>query len=219
LLQKKISTQRRNKIFACFCEGITATAAARLAGANRNTVNYYFNRIRKILLLESLQEGGVEAGEFELDESDFGAKRVRGKRGRGAAGKAPVFGLLKRGGKVFVKIVKNCSKEELLPVIQGKILEKSVVYTDGWRAYDGLILNGYEHYRVFHSEDEFARGRPHVDGIENFRSFAKRRLAKFNGCASDKFLIRLKESEFRYNHRNEDLLPAIKKLFKISEKS
>jgi transposase len=216
--QQKISTQKRSKIFACFCEDITATAAAKLAGVNRNTVNYYYNKIRRILLSESLQEGGVQTGEFELDESYFGAKRVRGKRGRGAAGKTPVFGLLKRGGKVFVKIVKNCSKEELLPVIQGKILEKSVIYTDGWRAYDGLILNGYEHYRVFHSENEFARGKSHVNGIENFWSFAKRRLAKFNGCASDKFLIHLKECEFRYNHRNEDLLPTIKKLFKKSEK-
>jgi transposase-like protein len=57
-----------------------------------------------------------------------------------------------------VKIVKNCSREKLLPVIQGKILEKPVIYTDGWKAYDGLILNGYDHYRVYHSENEFARG-------------------------------------------------------------
>ena len=219
MLQNKISVQKRNKIFACFCEDITATATARLVGVNRNTVNYYYNKIRRILLLESLKEGGIETGEFELDESYFGAKRIRGKRGRGAAGKTPVFGLLKRGGKVFVKVVKNCSKDELLPVIQGKILEKSIIYTDGWRAYDGLILNGYEHYRVFHSENEFTRGKSHVNGIENFWSFAKRRLAKFNGCASDKFHIHLKECEFRYNHRNEDLLPIIKKLFKISEKS
>ena len=218
MLQNKISTQKRNKILACFCEDITATAAARLAGVNRNTVNYYYNKIRRILLLESLKEGGIETGEFELDESYFGAKRVRGKRGRGAAGKTPVFGLLKRGGKVFVKVVKNCSKNELLPVIQGKILEKSIIYTDGWRAYDGLILNGYEHYRVFHSENEFARGKSHVNGIENFWSYAKRRLAKFNGYASDKFHIHLKECEFRYNHRNEDLLPIIKKLLKLSEK-
>jgi transposase-like protein len=76
-----------------------------------------------------------------------------------------------------VKILKNCSKEELLPVIQGKILENSVVYTDGWKAYDRLILNGYGHYRVFHSGNEFARGKSHMNGIENFRSFAKRRPA------------------------------------------
>jgi transposase-like protein len=120
---------------------------------------------------------------------------------------------LKRGGKVFVKIVKTCSKEELLPVIQGKILEKSVIYTGGWKAYDGLILNGYDHYRVYHSENEFARGKSHVNGIENFWSFAKRRLSKFNGCASQKFVLHLKESEFRYNHRNEDLLKLVTTIF------
>jgi transposase-like protein len=113
-----------------------------------------------------------------------------------------------------VKIVKNCSKEGLMPVIQGKILEKSVVYTDGRKACDGLILNGYDHYRVFHSGNEFARGKSRVNGIENFWSFAKRRLAKFNGYASDKFALHLKECWFWYNHRGEDLLKLVTKIFK-----
>ena len=152
--------------------------------------------------------------EYELDELYFGARRVRRKRGRGAAGKTPVFGLLKRGEKVFVTIVPDCSKESLMPVIKGLILESSTIYTDGWKAYDGLILNGYEHHRVFHSENEFARGKSHVNGIENFWSFAKRRLAKFNGCASAAFVLHLKECEWRYNHRNEDLLPLLKKLYR-----
>lgn len=147
----------------------------------------------------------VISGEIEVDESYFGAKRIRGKRGRGAAGKTPVFGLLKRNGKVFVSIVKNCSKEELLPIIQGHVLEGSTVHSDGWKAYDGLILNGYDHYRVHHSKDEFARGKSHVNGIESFWSFAKRRLSKFNGIASHKFNLYLKECEFRFNYRNCNL--------------
>lgn len=126
--------------------------------------------------------------------------------------KTPVFGILKRGGKVYVTIVKNCSKEELMPVIQGKILEGSTVHSDGWRAYDGLILNGYDHYRVFHSKNEFARGKAHVNGIESFWSFAKRRLSKFNGVASHKFHIYLKECEFRWNHRNDDLYAIMRKI-------
>ena len=148
-------------------------------------------------------------GEFECDESYFGAKRVRGKRGRGAAGKTPVFGLLKRNGKVFVAIVKNCSKQELMPIIRGYALEGSVIHADGWRAYDGLILNGYDHYRVHHSKNEFARGKCHVNGIESFWSFAKRRLAKFNGIACHKFNLYLKECEFRFNYRNENLYDMI----------
>jgi transposase len=143
-----------------------------------------------------------ELGEFEVDESYFGARRVRGRRGRGAAGKTPVFGILKREGKVYVNIVKNCSREQLLPIIQGKVLEGSTIYSDGWRSYDGLILNGYDHYRVYHSKDEFARGKAHVNGIESFWSFTKRRLAKFNGLTDNTFHLHLKESEFRWNHRN-----------------
>ena len=211
---KRLSTQKVNRILRCFCLDVTATAATELAGVNRKTANSYYNEIRQKILKETLKETTADNGEFEADESYFGARRIRGKRGRGAAGKTPVFGLLKRGGRVFVKIVENCSKEELLPVIQGKILEKSVIYTDGWKGYDGLIVNGYDHYRVFHSHDEFVRGKSHVNGIENFWSFAKRRLAKFNGYASDKFVLHLKECEFRYNHRNEDLFKLVSKIFK-----
>ena len=213
MLYKRLSTQKVNKLLLCFCEDITATATAKLVKVNRKTVNSYYNEIREKILKETLKETILDCGEFEADESYFGARRVRGKRGRGAAGKTPVFGLLKRGGKVYVKVVKNCTKDELMPVIQGKILEGSVIHTDGWKAYDGLILNGYDHYRVFHSKNEFARGKSHVNGIENFWSFAKRRLAKFNGCASDKFHIHLKECEFRYNHRDDDLLKLVIKIF------
>ena len=152
----------------------------------------------------SLKEQKQEIGEFELDESYFGARRIRGKRGRGAAGKMPVFGFLKRNGKVFVTVIPNCSQEELRPIIQGKILEGSMIHTDGWKAYDGLILNGYNHYRVFHHENEFARGKSHVNGIESFWSYAKRRFAKFNGLSDEKFLLHLKETECRFNHREEN---------------
>jgi transposase len=76
---------------------------------------------RERIFQETLKESGRETGEFELDESYFGAKRIRGKRGRGAAGKTPVLGLLKRGGKVFVNVVENCSKESLIPdKVQGR---------------------------------------------------------------------------------------------------
>ena len=100
-------------------------------GVNRNTVNRYFNIVREKIFKESLKETEKEIGTFELDESYFGAKRVRCKRGRGAAG----FGLLKRGDKVFTKIVPNCSKEALMPIIQGHILDGSTINTDGWKAY------------------------------------------------------------------------------------
>jgi len=66
------------------------------------------------------------------------------------------------------------------------------------------ILNGYNHYRVFHHKNEFARGKSHVSGIECFWSIANRRLAKFNGLTDDKFILHLKECECRFNHSNDD---------------
>lgn len=138
---------------------------------------------------------------MEVDESYFGATRVRGRKGRGAGRKIPVIGLLKRNGKVYTKIVTDCTREELMPVIKGKVLEGSTVYTDGWKSYDGLILYGYKHRRIYHHKNEFARKRNHVNGIESFWSYTKRRLRKFNGVPKDKFLLYLKESEWRFNNR------------------
>ena len=114
--------------------------------------------------------------------------------------------MLKKGGDVYVEIVQKCSKDQLLPIIQGKVLSGSTIYTDGWKAYDGLIVNGYDHYRIFHHENEFARGKNHVNGIESFWSFCKRRLAKFNGLTDEIFFLHLKECEFRFNYRHQNVM-------------
>ncbi len=211
----RLSTYKIKKIIRCFCEDLPASKTAKILEINRNTINSYYNDFRKKIYLYLLKDRDKFSGEVELDESYFGARRIRGKRGRGAAGKTPVFGVLKRDESVYVEIVKNCSKEELMPIIQGKILEyHSTIYTDGWKAYDGLILNGYEHFRIFHSQNEFARGKNHVNGIESFWSFTKRRLAKFNGLTDDNFILHLKESEFRWNCRFKNLEEEIWRIFK-----
>ena len=112
---------------------------------------------------------------------------------------------MKRGGKVYTQIITNCTKEQLMPIIRGKVLSDTTVYTDGWASYDSLILYGYKHKRIHHHENEFARGKNHVNGIESFWSFAKRRLNKLNGIQKKYFLLHLKESEFRWNHKKNNL--------------
>ena len=151
----------------------------------------------------------------EVDESYFGARRVRGRRGRGAGGKTPVIGLLKRGGKVFTEIVENCSKQELMPIIRGQVLSESTVYTDGWKSCDGLVLGGYKHHRIHHQQNQFARGRNHVNGIESFWSFTKLRLAKLRGIRPNSFILHLKESEWRFNHRHDCLYSLLLKNLRL----
>ncbi len=210
--RSRISEAKFREIVKYFSLDIDATKTAEIANLNRNTVNRIFGGLRDRIYLSLKSNLSLLDGELELDESYFGARRVRGKRGRGAAGKTPVFGIKKRDGEVYVEIVENCSKEQLMPIIQGKVLEGSTINTDGWKAYDGLVLNGYDHYRVFHSHNEFARGKCHVNGIEAFWSYCKRRLSKFNGMNSDKFILHLKECEFRYNNKDKNLYQILLKL-------
>ena len=200
LQRQRISTGKLKLIVRYFCLDFTAIQASHLTTLNRHTVERYYTWFRGILFKESVQEEKL-FGEIEVDESYFGATRVRGKKGRGASGKIPVIGLLKRNGHVYTKIVVNCTREELMPIIKGKVLPGATVYTDGWRSYDGLIVSGYRHKRIYHEKNQFANKRNHVNGIESFWSYVKRRLRKFNGVPKDKFLLYLKESEWRFNHR------------------
>ena len=154
-------------------------------------------------------------GAVELDESYFGPRRVRGKRGRGAGGKTIVFGLFKRGGHVYTEIVPDCSKKTLQAIIRGKIDVAAMVNTDGWRGYDGLVDVGFDrHFRVRHGQDEFVQGASHINGIESFWSFAKACLQQFKGMPKHTFLLHLKESEFRFNHRYEGLYKLLLKLLR-----
>ena len=121
-------------------------------------------------------------GEVEVDESYFGRRRVRGKRGRGAGGKTIVFGICKRNGHVYTEIVPDVKKRTLLAVIRGRVALESVMHTDEWRAYDGLVDLGYQkHFRVRHNTNVFATTTCHINGIESFWGTAKTRLMKRSG--------------------------------------
>jgi len=202
LKNARISDAQFRALLKEFSFDSTALETAFRINVNRKTVNRIFYLIRKRIVVLCEEESKF-SGEVEIDESYFGARRVRGKRGRGAKGKIPVIGILKRNGAVYSKPIRNCTRKQLLPIIKGKILEGSTIHTDGWKSYDGLILNGYKHKRVYHSKDEFARGKSHVNGIESFWSYTKRRLNKFNGIKREYFLLHLKESEYRWNHRKK----------------
>ena len=147
--------------------------------------------------LLALAADEVFEGSVELDESYFGGHR-KGRRGRGAAGKVVVFGILKRNGRVYTVVVDNAKSDTLMPVIKQKIMPDSIVYTDSLSSYDKLDVSGFIHYRINHSK-EFADRQNHINGIENFWNQAKRVLRKYNGIDRKSFPLFLKECEFRFN--------------------
>jgi transposase len=209
-----ISERKFQQLVRLFSADLDASQIAELTDLNRNTVNRYLKKIRQ-RLVEYCASQSPFTGEVEVDESFFGARRVKGKRGRGALGKTIVFGIFQRNGYVYTEIVPNCSKATLQGVIRGKVELKSVIYSDSWRGYNGLVDVGYgKHLRVDHNKDEFAKGRNHINGIEGFWGYAKTRLYRFRGMAPSTFNLHLKECEFRFNHRGQDLGHLILKILR-----
>ena len=118
--KSRLSKFKQDHLMEHFVAGTTARTAARLCGVNRKTAAFYFLRLREIVAVELEAENeAMFGGEIEVDESYFGGRR-KGKRGRGAAGKIPVFGLLKRGGKVYTKVITDASSATLMPIIERK---------------------------------------------------------------------------------------------------
>ena len=212
--RSKISEAKLRELIRLFSYDLDATQIGKVSGLNRNTVNRYLRAVRE-RIAEYCEEQSPLKGEIEIDESFFGPRRMKGKPGRGAYGKTVVFGLLKRQGAVYTKIVSDCTKPTLQAIIRGKVSLESVIHTDGLTSYHGLVDLGYKkHFRVQHGEGEFADGSNHINGIESFWGYAKTRLSRFHGIHKHTFYLHLKECEYRFNHRSVNMYHALLKLLR-----
>jgi transposase len=196
----KLTKKTQQKLLEFFVLEVTARSAANLLGIQANSAALFYQKIREIIAHKLEQESHeIFDGEVELDESYFGGAR-KGKRGRGAAGKMIVFGILKRGGKVYTKVVQDTKTDTLMHIIHKKIVPDSIVYTDCYRSYNALDVSEFHHFRINHSIHFAEEKFNHINGIENFWSQAKRVLRKYNGIPKTNFHLFLKECEFRFNY-------------------
>jgi transposase len=183
-VRARISRAKFRQLLKLFALDLTATRIAPLTGLNRNTVNRYLRLIRQAIAEHCRRESPF-SGEVELDESYFGARRVRGKRGRGAGGKTIVFGIHKRNGRVYTEVVPDCKKASLQAVIRGKVELAATIHTDGFRSYDGIVHMGYQkHYRVRHDRDEFVRGTSHINVSKASGAWRRRGSSSSRGCVA-----------------------------------
>lgn len=172
-----------------------------------NTVYNAVQTIRYSILAHAGDAHDLFDGEIELDESYFGGRR-KGKRGRGAAGKVPVFGILERNGQVRVTVVPNVTAKTLINLTVKTVRRGSIVYTDKFKSYDSLMFCGYRHLKIDHGK-LFSSGKVYINGLEGFWSWAKERLIKHHGVSKTHFPLYLKELEFRYNNRYMDIFDKV----------
>ncbi len=208
LSRSKISEKKYRQILRLFCDDLTAVQIAQSTGLGQQSRQPAFNES------QAADRGHCEAssplcGEVEIDESYFGPRRVRGKKGRGAGKKIIVFGVLKRRSKVDTQ---NASRAALKQVIEART-QPFIPRAGGLTTASSI--GGYQkHYRVNHSAHEFAQGRKHINGIESFWGVAKIRLAAKRGLRPEYFNLHLKECEFRYNMRRKDMYLELLKILR-----
>ena len=204
--------QREIEILKGFYQLQPAYRLAQDLGVDVKVVSRVYQRLREALFHLTELEAGRLKGEIELDEAYFGGRR-KGKRGRGAAGKSVVFGLLERDGRVYTKVVEHVTAEELMHHIRSHTRKGSVYYTDAFCGYRSLKRYG-KHHTVSHSKSMVdRRTKNHINGIEGFWSYAKHILYNYRGVSKYHFPMYLKEIEYRFNHRGENLFKRFLKIY------
>lgn len=228
VIKRKTEAKKTKKIadiIVGFCLDFSAKKTAKIYGYRYNDVIKIYQQIRERISEMSSNEGQLK-GIVEADESYFGGiNRKRNKkyrkqgvgRGRGTD-KSPVFGIRERKGKVYIDVLKDITEEQIESIIENKVRKGSTIMTDEFKSYKGLIYKGYIHRFVEHNKEEYGRGNVHINGMENFWSWAKEQMFKFHGVFRRNLFYYLKEMEWKFNHRElsvEEKAIAIAKIFSL----
>jgi len=204
----------------CFVLGHAAHKAHRVLKTKDSSGCWLaYQAIRKAILSDSLVNRPIFTGTCEIDESYYGGQfknlrkstraafRAAGlaKRGRGAKNrKQPVFGIYKRNGKVYLDLISDATKTELIPKVKRTIEPGSTVCSDEHTSYAQLVGLGYIHQVVNHGQQEYVVDDWHINGLEGFWGLSKTNMHTYKGIRKLNWIYYLKEMEWRYNHRQLD---------------
>jgi transposase-like protein len=205
------------------CQSINVVAEE--TGISKYKILRALSLIRKVM---SLDVPEIFSGIVEVDETYLGGQwkykrksvkrgQTQSKRGLGTT-KQPVFGILARKGRVWATIVPNIEAKDLIPIIEKRIEKGTRINSDTWRAYTGLATRGYVHRTVEHRQQEYARGKNHINGLEGFFGYLKRQLASRGGIRKERLLLYLAEYVWRYNHRDLPIEKQIQRLLNLVAK-
>jgi transposase-like protein len=200
-------------LFTTSRHGVPAKELERQLGVTYKTAWRMADLIRKHMA--TVDDEWPLFGDVECDETYVGG-RTHGTRGRGAANKTIIFGMMQRKGQVMTKVVPNVAKKTLQPIIEENVLDGATVHTDELKSYKGLKKVGFNHQTVNHAAGEYVNGKSHVNGMENFWKHLKGSIRSTHIHVSPKHLHKYaKEFEFRFNQRETPsaMFPALVSTF------
>ena len=224
-LPLRLTRHQWHALLRCHAQGLSAQAIALETQLHRQRVLRALTVVRTAMVHEMPP---VLRGTVEVDETYVGgAWRNRRHRplgrtsphGRGTTLKTPVFGSLCRGGQVWAQVVPNVSRATLQPLIRRRVRRGTTVWSDTFTSYTGIATNGYVHRLVRHSPGSYGRGERHINGLEGFWGYLKRRLAAKGGIRRDRLPLYLAEYVWRYNHRRLSIDQQVHQLMRLLEKT
>lgn len=193
-------------LFVVTRHGVSGKELQRQLGVTYKTAWRMGQQIRK--LMESADGFAMLQGHVEMDEAYIGGKRP-GKRGRGAAGKTIVMGMVERNGRMVTEIIPDIRKATLRAVTLRNVDSSATVSTDELMSYGLLKGDGYKHGAVKHGAKEWSHydyrtdAQHHTNTVEQFWGLFKRAVRSTHTSISSKYMQRyLNEFTFWANHRD-----------------
>jgi transposase-like protein len=204
---------------------VSAQAISRETGLHGQRVLRALTVLRQHLMHEVPP---VFRGTVEVDETYVGGRwRNRRQRpsgrssppGRGTTRKTPVFGILCRGGQVWAQVVPNVSGTTLQGLIRRRVRAGTTIWSDTFTSYTGIATKGYVHRLVRHDPGRYGSGERHINGLEGFWGYLKRRLAAKGGIRRERLSLYLAEYVWRYNHRRLSIDQQVMVLMRLLQRS
>lgn len=220
----RLTKNQWKQVLGWFMLGLSSNQISEQSGITKLRILRALTYTRNVMIQDVPE---VFSGIVEVDETYIGgqwknkrkSERVKGtKRGRGTS-KQPVFGIYCRDGKVWAEIVDDVEAETLQPLIKKRVKKGSVINSDTWRGYTGIAAYGYVHRLVKHNEGEYSNSKgTHINGLEGFWGYLKRRLAAKGGIRRERLSLYLAEYVWRYNNRNLTVNEKVLRLMKLLNK-
>ncbi|ARN74612.1 IS1595 family transposase [Oceanicoccus sagamiensis] len=213
----RISEAKFRQILRCFAMDLTATETAQLTAVSVRSINSIFLKIRGRVTALCEEESPFVADDEARGVSVSGVSSKNSQEAQDPVNQYVAFGIYRRDDKIYTEFAPNCTRRILHHNQRHGATLPELVNAEGWKGYDGLVdVNQTRLYRMNSTDELTGQVTNTMNAVDSFWSFAKRRMVQFNGIHKHTFYLHLKETEFRFNYRRDNVYRVLLKMLRTT---